>query len=259
LNFGGIGPAHLLGGILIFIRVMGIFAAAPIFGHVHLPLQVKLSFALLIAVVLLPVVHLPDPAIADNIFMLGGAAVKEAAVGLILGFTAMLIFVAIQLAGEAADIQIGFGMASIVDPLLGTQTALVGQFQFMVATLFFLVINGHHYILMALAKSFELVPLNGFVYHTLLTGRVLQIVSDLFLIGLRLGAPVMLAVFLTDLALGLLGRTVPQMNLLLVGFPVKIAVGLTMLIASVPFFMVGCRSLFGDMYRDLMAIVRAMT
>lgn len=254
----GLLPIQFVTVLLIFMRVLGMFTAAPIFGHAHVPPQVKIGLALTISLALLSVVPQPPAILAENVWLLAAAAVKEAAVGIILGFVATMVFMAIQLAGEAADIQIGFGLANIADPLLGTQTSLLGQFQFIVATLLFLIVNGHHLLLAALVRSFSLVPLDAFALHGILSARILDILAQLFLIGLSIGAPVMLAVFLTDLALGLLGRTVPQMNLLLVGFPIKILVGLGMLLISLPFFLTACRGLFDGMYRDLLTILRAM-
>ena len=254
----GIGPAQLVAGLLIFVRVLGIFTAAPVFSHAHLPTQVKLALAVMISAALLPVVHAPDPRIGESVLLLGAAAVKEAIVGLILGYVATLAFVAIQLAGEVADIQIGFGFASIADPLLNTHTSLIGQFQYIVATLLFLVANGHHLVLSALVRSFELVPLDGFVFHALLAGRILGILGDLFVVGMTIGAPVLLAVFLADLGLGVVGRAMPQMNLMVVGFPIKTFIGLSMLIVALPLFAIACQSLFDGLYRDMLTVLHAM-
>jgi flagellar biosynthesis protein FliR len=208
--------------------------------------------------VLIPVVPPPDPGLANAVLLLGAAAVKEVLVGLIIGYVTMLIFVAVQLAGEAMDIQIGFGLAAVADPLLGTHTALIGQFLYLMATLLFLALNGHHMLLVGLMKSFEMVPLGQFAFGALLSGRILEILSDLFMIGLRIGGPVMLAVFLADLALGLVGRSLPQMNLLMVGLPAKIWVGFGVLLLTLPLFVVACQGLFDSMYRDILLILSAM-
>lgn len=254
----GLGELQVIGGLLILVRVLAMLATSPIFGHIHVPPQVKISLALMVTLVLVPTITPVDPHVGSNLLLLGMAVVKEAAVGIIIGFIATLVFLAIQLAGEAADIQVGFGMASIADPLLGTQTSLIGQFQYMMATLLFLSVNGHHLLITALVKSFDIVPLGDFAFHGILTGRAVDILSNLFLIGLRIGGPIMLAVFLADLGLGLLGRTVPQMNLLMVGFPVKIFVGLATLLLFVPYFLTMCQNLFATMYGDILTIIRAM-
>jgi flagellar biosynthetic protein FliR len=251
-------PQHTVEGLLIFIRVLGIFTSAPVFGHAHLPPQVKIALAAMISLILVPILPLPDPRLADNLLLLAAAGIKEAVVGVILGFVATMIFMAIQLAGEAADVQVGFGLANIADPLFGSHTSIIGQFQYMMATLLFLAMDGHHLILTGLIQSFHTVPLGGFTLQPLLTGRVLSLLGDLFMVGLRIGGPVMLAVFLTDLAMGLLGRTVPQMNLMAVGFPVKVAVGFGILLVSLPVFILLCQGLFTGMYHDLLLILQAM-
>ena len=207
----GITPAHLVEGVLVFVRTLAVFTSAPVFGHQHLPVQVKICLAAMIALILIPIVPAADPSLISNIFLLGAAAVREAAVGLIIGFIATLAFTAIQLAGETADIQVGFGLANIADPLLGFHTSLIGQFQYLVSVLFFLAIDGHHVILTALVRSFTLVPLDSFSIHAGLTAQTLAILGELFVIGMRIAAPVMLAVMLTDLGLGLVSRAVPQM------------------------------------------------
>jgi flagellar biosynthetic protein FliR len=254
----GLSPVSLIAGLLIFVRVLGIFSVAPIFGHARLPAQVKVGLAFLLSMILIPIVRPPDPTLANAVLLLGAAVVKELVVGLIIGYVTTLLFLAVQLAGEAIDMQMGFGLASTADPLLGTHTSIIGQFLYLIATLLFLALNGHHLLLTGLVKSFDLVPLNHFVFGTLLSGRVLDMVSEFFLIGLRIGGPVMLAVFLADLVVGLLGRTLPQMNLLVVGFPVKVWVGLGILTLTLPLILLTCQGLFTGMYRDMLLILDAM-
>lgn len=251
-------PTTQLKGLLIFIRILGIFSVAPVFGHAQLPPQVKVAFSVLLSLILLPVVKSPDPALANEVFLLGSAVLKEFIVGIVIGYVTTLLFVAIQLAGEAIDVQMGFGMASIADPLLGTHTSIMGQFLYLTATIFFLVTNGHHHLLTGLAQSFQAVPLDGFVMTSLLYERVLGLIAQFFLIGLRIGGPVMLSVFLADLALGLLGRNLPQMNLMVIGFPIKVWVGIGVFSFMLPFFLLTLQSLFSGIYRDITLILTAM-
>lgn len=258
MNLLEMGAGEFTAGLLIFVRTLGIFSAAPIFGHKNIPTTVRICLSFMLCLILLPTIAPISPEILRNVFLLAEAVIREAIVGLVIGFVANMIFLAIQLAGDAVDIQIGFGLANIADPLQGTQSSLVGQFQYIIGTLLFLAMNGHHMILAALVRSFRIVPLNGAVFHPEVAGRILDLLTMFFVVGLQIAAPVMLTVFLTDMALGLLGRTVPQMNLLMVGFPVKILVGMTFLLVSLPIFLPLCQNLFSGMYQDIINIVQAL-
>jgi flagellar biosynthesis protein FliR len=250
-------PLQLVTGLLVFVRVLGVFATAPVFAHAHVPSPIKACMAAMISLVLLPAASAPPPGLCTDVLTLASAVAREALVGLIMGFAVTLLFLAVQLAGELIDVQMGFGMAAVMDPLLNTQASLIAQFQYLVATLMFLATNGHHALIVALSDSLRLVPLASAHPGPAVAGSALDAVAHLFLLGVHLGAPVLLALVLTDLALGLLGRTLPQMNLLLVGMPAKILVGLAMLLLSLPSFVPACHDLFGGVHHYVLRFLIA--
>lgn len=221
--------------LLVFVRVVGILAVAPVFGHRAVLSQTKVGLALVLAIVLYSAVPISVEATTDLLpyFI---KAVKELILGMIFGFTALLIFMAVQLAGEMVGIDIGFGVVNIIDPLSAEQISIIGTFKNLIALVTFLVIDGHHVMLEAMTASFQMVPLGGIQITAMLGQSLIDISSEIFLIGIKLAAPVTAALFLTSLALGIIARTVPQMNVFIVGFPLKIAIGMGMIALALPIF-----------------------
>jgi flagellar biosynthetic protein FliR len=221
--------------LLVFVRVVGILAVAPVFGHRAVLSQTKVGLALVLAIVLFAAVPIQVEATTDLLpYVL--LVVKELIMGMILGFTALLVFIAVQLAGSMIGVDIGFGVVNIIDPMSAEQISIIGTFKNLIALVTFLLINGHHTILEALAASFEMVPLGGIQFTELLGQGIISMTSEVFVMGIKLAAPITAALFLTSLALGIIARTVPQMNVFIVGFPLKIAIGMGMIAASLPVF-----------------------
>jgi len=222
------------GMLLVFSRVAGIFLSAPVLNSNRVPPQVKVGFAFLMAMVLYPIVGRDAAALPGDILPYGALVLKEAAVGISIGFVANLLFSAVQMAGELADLQTGFAFASLVDPFSGDRTSIVGQFQMMFAGLVFLGVDGHHVLLNGVADSFRLLPLGNIAVDAHVADGVMSICSRTLVIALQIGAPVIGAVLLGDIALGLLARTVPQLNILVLGFPIKMLLGLIILLLALP-------------------------
>lgn len=223
-----------LGALLIFIRVVGIFISAPVLSSARIPPHTKVGLAILIALVLQPVVGLTPLTLPGNVLSYLALVVKEAVVGVSIGFVANMVFSAVQMAGEIADLQTGYAFAGLVDPYTGERTSMVGQFQVMMAWLVFLAVNGHHLLLKAVADSFQVLPLGSISVNEKIINGVMSLSSHIFLIALQIGAPIIGAVLLADLALGLLARTVPQLNILVIGFPIKMVMGLIVLMLALP-------------------------
>lgn len=223
------------GFFLIIVRIMTILSFVPFFGFRQIPKVAKLGFAYFIALLLVPLIKIPlfPPEPLSYAYLVA----QQVLIGIVFGFVSFLFFSAIQVASQIMDIQMGFGLANIIDPISNTQQSIVGQFQFLVAVLFFIAINGHHQLLLAIHKSFQLIPLNGMTFGPKMTPFLVKIVSDMFGIAVQLGLPVFAAVFITDVALGFLARLMPQMNILVLGFPLKIFVGIVAIIVSLGFYL----------------------
>lgn len=222
---------------LMLVRVSVLFSSAPILGNASIPVQVKAASALVITLLLYLAFKggagvYPAPA---NIFELGGAVAGEAFAGLIIGYTAFLLFSGIEMAGEIVDIQVGFGLVNVIDPAGGSQVSILGQFYYIVAMLFFLAIDGHHALLKALGDSFSVLPPGSVLWFKQAghAGPLLaQFFTRLFAIAIQVAGPSIAVLFLTNLSMGLLARTLPQMNVFIVGMPLNIIVGMLITILS---------------------------
>jgi flagellar biosynthetic protein FliR len=175
----------------------------------------------------------------------------EFLLGLIFGFVSQLILYAVQMAGHLLDMQIGFGIVNVFDPQFGQQIPLIGNFKYIMALLLFLVTNGHHMLITALFASFKLIPVTGVVFHASLAEFIVDLVSGIFTIAFKISLPVLVAILLTDVALGILARTMPQMNIFIVGVPGKILVGIFTLSLAFPFYIAFLEVGFNGMYQSI--------
>jgi len=214
--------------------------------------------SLLLALLLTPLVKPPEAPLPDDPLRLGLLAGGEIVVGLVCGFIMFLVFMSVQLAGQIVDMQMGFGVANVIHPGLGTQVPLIGFFHFLVATLFFLLLDGHLRIIELMAFSFDKVPVGGISYEAPVFAMLIQSFGELFSMAIRVAAPALGALLLTMASLGIIGRLVPQINLLIVGFPLTIAVGLVMVAASLNVVLVLLRGAFDQMWRDVVFLLNHM-
>lgn len=208
------------------------------------------------SIALFPFIKSPDISASISMIDYMLLIAKELAAGALIGFTATMIFMGFLVAGQIIDFQMGFGMVNVVDPISNISISLMGQFKNLLAVLVFLAINGHHYLFTALAKSFDIVPLTSFALSPAVTANFINVVVDMFIIGLKIGAPAIGVLFITDLALGIMARTVPQMNVFVVGMPLKIMIGFATLIAMTSFFFAYMLRIFDQMPAQLLGAIK---
>lgn len=215
-----------------FFRVLGVFSVAPIFSSKAFPFRVRVLLALMIAWTLSALttdsnVTLQSPGAT-------GFIIYELLVGLSIGFVVRLVFAAMELAGEFIGLQIGLGFAGFLDPANNTQSnAMASLFGHMTALLF-VVINGHLLVLNAVMRSYERFPLGGNLTDVIQGLRVFDFASQIFASAFWLALPMTVLMLLTNLALGIISRVAPQMNLYAVGFPITIGAGLAVLSMLLP-------------------------
>jgi flagellar biosynthetic protein FliR len=244
---------------LILFRLTGLFLVAPLFSSRDTPARVKLGLAALTAFLVFPLVPVSLTSLPRDLGGFTGFVLAELGVGITLGFATTLFFSAFQLAGQHIGQQMGLSLADIVDPFSETEVSLIGQFQFFLALAIYVAVGAHRWLLGAVAESFHAVPLGGFRA----TPQLIQLVSDAFgnLLGLslQLAAPVLVALFLSTVALGFVARAVPQMNVLILSFPLQIGLGLGVILATLPAFarmiLTLCETLTGDLSHLLAAMV----
>ncbi len=242
--------------LLVLVRVSAMLAMVPIFSQTQIPRTLRFGIGLLLAFVIVRTV----PTIAP-LNGLGGLAVAVAAqifVGLVFGFVAFLVFTGIQFAGEIIDVQIGFAVVNIVNPLTSQSVTVIGEFELALATLLYLAADAHHALLAGIAGSFELVPLPFAGAPAIVAGDVLRFFTQSLFVVFEIAAPVAIALFLVNVMLGLMARVAPQMNVFIVGFPIQITIGLIMLIVSLPLLGAVLPSLLDQTSHQLDTVLRAM-
>jgi flagellar biosynthetic protein FliR len=177
---------------------------------------------------------------------------------MVIGFIAALAFAAVQLAGELMDITMGLSMINVLDPMTNTQMPVMGNFLYILSLLIFFSINGHHMLLQAVMDSYALVPLGTAALTTTLSQALVGMATNLFIIGFKIAAPVLAAVFLTTVALGILNRAVPQMNVFVIGMPVQLAMGLFMVMVALPLYVSFLQVLFRGLGGDILTTLRLL-
>lgn len=211
--------------LLVLSRVAGLMLAAPLFSGAMIPAQINVLLALAMSLAVFPLmtVQVAGPVTLGS--AVGGLA-GELAIGLVLGLGVSLIFIGVQVAAQLVSQQAGLALGEIFNPLLETSTTELSQLYFIVSMGVFLAVDGHHALVRALMDSFSAIPLLGFKPDGRLIDLLIGVIGSSFAIALRVGGPVMLALMLGFVTLGFISRTVPQLNLLTVGFPVKLAMAL---------------------------------
>src|SRR5439155_11312656 len=219
-----------------FFRIAALASTAPLLSHPSVPRQARVALALLMTVLVAPTL----PAVAPiSPFSTVGLIliVEQVLAGMALGFTMQIAFAAVELAGDVIGLQMGLSFAAFIDPQNSEQTPLIGGFFSLTLMLVFTAINGHLLLLGALIDSFRAFPMSVEGVHWYDWQRLASAGSQLFAAGLQIALPVIGAMMLANLALGVLTRTAPQLNLFAVGFPVTLAVGLLMLLLGLPYLM----------------------
>ncbi|MBE9580209.1 MAG: flagellar biosynthetic protein FliR [Proteobacteria bacterium] len=222
----GLSPDQFKSFVLILIRISIVLFMLPIFGGRMQPNAVKAGLALLISIVLFPVVR-PDPTLfPEGLLAVVRLILSELVFGLVVGLILRLFFAGVQLGGQLIGFQMGFAIANILDPESGAQGSILAMLGYWVAILFFLLLDGHHILLKTLVESFSIVEVGSLGLHDGLFGRMLEVSADMFAMSIKVGAPAITALLLTSASFGIIARVVPQMNILIVAFPLKIVVGL---------------------------------
>ena len=224
---------HLQAVLVIMFRTAGILSAWPVLGSRTLPLQMKIGLVVGMGLVLAPV--LPPMTMPADPLLLSGGIANELLIGLVIGLAVRLVFAALELAGELMGTQMGFSVAHLIDPQTFHQTPLIGSFQTVLASLTFLAMNGHMVVVRAIAASFEAIP--PFTGHLSLplADDMLRLAQHMFVVAMQLAAPVLATVLVVNVLMGVLGRTVPQLNVFVMSFPVTIACGLTVMGVALPY------------------------
>lgn len=235
-DFVNYGADALTIFLLVIMRASGLFLMAPVFGDKSIPKMIRVGLIILLSGIIASVIAQPQLPAVTSAWVLVGMAVKEILVGFIIGLVYRLLFMGVETGGALVGYQMGFAMVEVPDVNGSGQVSVLGKFWYLIAMLVFFAINGHHLILTAFADSYELMPA-GMVNMSGEVGELLiKYSAYVFVIGIKVAAPVMITLFLVDVALGVVSKTMPTMNVFFVGMPIKIGAGLAVMALSLPFF-----------------------
>lgn len=244
--------------LLVLFRLGGFFVTAPFWGHSRIPPRLRVAVALVLAWLVAPLIPATGFLAVGNLVDLLGLAVREVIAGGIIGFAYSILFIGIRSAGQAAGMQMGFAIVNVIDPQTQQNVSLLGQFKFIILMLVFLLIDGHHLILQSVVDSFVVVPVGSLETASLVPEKLIRLTALAFVIAVKIAAPMIVTLLLTDVALGILARTVPQMNIFIVGFPLKIGVGMLVLASSIPLLSYVFTKLLAQIQGQTTAIIAAM-
>ncbi|RKX25686.1 MAG: flagellar biosynthetic protein FliR, partial [Candidatus Zixiibacteriota bacterium] len=212
----------------------GLFLVAPIMGHRSIPAQVKVGLAILFAIVVIPGVPSVELPSTGSTLDLVGLVLCELMVGILLGFFFTLIFKAAEMAGAMTGFQIGLVVAQAFDPNAGGQVAIIGRFWIALAGLIFLAINGHHLVIQAFNESFQIIPPGQMVVNGDTGEIMVRYTAYALVLAVKIASPVIVTLVLTDVAMGTISKLMPTMNIFIVGFPLKVGVGLIVTAMALP-------------------------
>jgi len=236
-------------------RILGLITMAPIFNNIAMPIQARLMVGLAVALALVPA--LPALPVVPAGSWVGLAMVAEQSlIGVMLGLALRIAFAAVDVAGELIGLQMGLSFAVTFDPINGGSTPVIAEFLGLFTALIFLAMNGHLLTLMVLAESFTLLPISAVPFHAAALSTVVGFGATLFATGVLLALPLITALLVTNLALGVLARIAQQLNLFAIGFPVTLGLGFIVLMMSLPYIGAALERIFSHGFEAMELVIR---
>ncbi len=240
---------------LVFARIFAIFYLAPVFNSTNIPPKIRVALALLTSMIIYPLLTVQNNICVDLLSM-SFLVLKEIAVGFVIGYVGVILFSILRFTGEILERIMGLAEANIIDPLYNEELGVISQFNFIIFMLIFLILNGHHYIITIISRSFDTVPIGSLVITNELIIKMVDMVADIFVLGIKFAAPILSFLLITTVAFGILGKAIPDMNLLILMIPAKIFIGLVGLITITPFMIHFINYMIKGFYRDLNLILK---
>ena len=226
----------------------------------NVPYRIRAVVAFMFALILFPVVlkeyTVQAPA---TILMFAFTVAKELFVGWLIGLIAYITLTAVNTAGKIMDMQIGFAVVQMMDPTTQQQTGLIGTFLYNLTIIYFVITNGHHVMISALAESFRVIPLDSMVWNTSLPELITDLTAAVFMDGMKIAMPVTFAILLTNVGMGILARTMPQMNIFVVGIPMHLMIGMATIAMVLPFYILFLDVIFNAMYAHIGIALKALS
>lgn len=226
--------------LLVFVRILGLFLAVPFFSNRTVPYMTKIGLAFFISVIIINVIDIQDVVASTDIVNFMLAVGSEFIIGWLIGFSAYIAFSSLVLAGQFIDQQIGFAMVNVFDPLSQVQLSITGNLYYYLVLLITLATNAHFYFIRGIVVSFDYIPvgvlnIHGGGLYEAVTGKT-GFYTQFFILALRIAAPFFFVMLVTNVVLAILARTAPSMNLFVIGFPIKLLLGISLLFITMTVF-----------------------
>ena len=250
--------AEFWGFMFVLVRTAGILSALPLIGTRMVPMRIKIGLVFAVALVFAPMVGgRMTPEILEPISLAVGLT-AELIIGIVLGFATRLLMAAVEMAGSLMGLQVGFAVAVQLDPVNQVEVPVLGTFLTVLMTLLYFVVDGHHLLLLALGSSFHLIPPFGAHLSAQVVADSAMLMDDMYVLALKLTLPIMASTFLVYVVLGIVGRVMPQMNILFTAFPITIGLGMVVIGLGLPLFsfmfqqtIIGLEQVMLDMMKEL--------
>lgn len=229
-------PTNLILFVIIFTRLSGLMASAPLLSTYPIPMQVKVWFMAMVAFIMFPMVSAKMGfQVPTSIPILMLVMIKEFMIGYIAGFVANVVFIGVEIAADLVSMQVGLTAAQAMNPMTGDTSPILAQGYTILASMLFIGLNGYQWVFSAIFKTFQLIPPG---YNLVLSGtfvqNVIYLTSQIFIIGLSIALPIFSVLVITDVLLGFMAKMMPKMNIFMVALPIKIYIGLVLFIMLIP-------------------------
>jgi flagellar biosynthetic protein FliR len=245
----------LQGAFLVFVRLTTFIFLIPFFSIKGTPSLVKIGFGAVLTALLAPLVpeinNLEVPGAGQYAILI----IKESLVGLILGYISVLTFSAVRIAGGLIDIQMGLSMSTVFDPQTQGRTTIIEQFFYLFQILMFMAVDGHHTLLQAISYSYSLIPLAAGILDSAMVPAIFQLFVQVITLGVRIAMPFIVVFLICDITLGIIARTVPQLNVFILSFPIKTGIGLVTMATILPLMVAVINNIFIQMESDLLMVM----
>ena len=238
---------------LSVIRISGIIFSAPVLGSNQISPKVKMSLSILMALIIAPIIEpvvMPDP----NPVLLGLVVFKELFIGMATGLLALFLFVGVQTGAQIMGFQMGFSIVNVIDPQTNQNMSIIAQFKNIAMLLVFISVGGHYLLLGAIAESFRSVPLGVFNMDMTAAYFLVDLFSMAFVTAFKIAAPVFVTLLCVHSIMGFIGKFVPQLNIMIVGFPIQIASGMLILSLSMGYFYIVFEKIMRQFFADIVTL-----
>ena len=249
---------HLYAFLFLFTRASGIFIFTPFLGNFLVPAPVRILLSLSIGYLLSLVSALPQIPIDMGLWPLALGLAGELTVGMVIGFAAHAVFAGLQYAGQLLGFQIGLSYVNTIDPQTSNRSTTLSIYMNFLGMMLFLGFNGHHWFIEAIAKSLTVLPPYSIRFTGSFIAHLAILVGKIFVIGFQIAGPLLAVMLLTDIVLGIIGRSAPQVHIMIIGMPLKVLVGMSGMGLMLYFLPTAMRGFSRQLFREMLGFLQLM-